>query len=148
MDNAQRKGYTLVGADESCGRWMYTCVGVKSTMPTTVYDADVSGSGSATIATTQVLFVSVDLTTLGMNPRPVDDDDHVIRAGWFALCDSFDIGLGTFMYCRAPIWVDFVHTLWTPDPSSIYNGATLILNATSIRWHFAVGVAAHLHVFG
>lgn len=117
-------------------------------MPSTRFDSAVSGSGSASWSSAAVLFVSCDITTVGLGPRIVDDADHIIRAGWFSLGDSFDIGLGTFDYWRLPIWVDFVHFLWTPIPSDLVGGAALALTTTRIRWHFESGVIAHLHVFG
>jgi hypothetical protein len=111
------------------------------------FDSDVSGSGSATWSAAGILFVSCDLTVLGENPRPVDDADHVVRAGWFTLGDSFDIGLGTFDYWDAPIYVDLVHTRWLPQPSGDQGGTFFTVLASRIRWHFAPGVTAHLHVF-
>jgi hypothetical protein len=110
------------------------------------FDSDVSGDGTADWATIGVLFVSVDLTTLGPLPRPVDNTDHVIRAGWFSLGDSFDVGLGTFDYWREPIYADFEHTLWTPNSTGDGGGALFTTVASRIRWHFADGVSAHIHV--
>jgi hypothetical protein len=115
-------------------------------MPSVSFDDDVSGSDSAALSPSNVYFVSVDLLDIGLNPRPIDDVDHIIRAGWFALCDTFDIGLGSNLYCRAPVYINFEHTLWTPDPTGIDGGATLVTVATTIRWYFAPGVAAHIHV--
>jgi hypothetical protein len=111
------------------------------------FDGDVSGSGSASWTTSNILFVSADLTTLGLDPRPADDSDHVLRAGWWTLGDEFDIGLGTFEYWRPVVHVNFTHQLWTPDPSGIQFGNPLTLVASRIRWHFAPSVLAHLHVF-
>lgn len=116
-------------------------------MAFTAFDDDVSDSGSASWATAGVLFVSVDLTALGPLPRVVDDADHVLRAGWFALGDQFDIGLGTFEYWDAPKHVDLVHTRWTPIPTGDANGLFNTQLASRIRWHFAPGVTAHIHVF-
>lgn len=111
------------------------------------YDADVSGSGSASWATAGILFVSADLTVLGGNPRPIDDSDHVGHAGWFCLGDSFDVGLGTFDYWDSPIYVAFQHFRWVPQPSGDQGGTFFTVLSSRIRWHFAPGVSAHLHVF-
>lgn len=116
-------------------------------MPFTAFDDDVSGSGSASWATAGILYVSVDITTLGPIPRVIDDDDHFLRAGWFALGDQFDIGLGTFEYWDAPVHVDFEHYRWVPNPTGDVNGLLFTQLASRIRWYFAPGVAAHLHVF-
>lgn len=110
------------------------------------FDADVSGSGSSSWSTAGILFVSADLTTLGGNPRPIDDADHVIRAGWFALGDEFNVGLGTFEYWDSPIYVDFEHFRWLPQPSGDQGGTFFTVLSSRVRWHFAPGVAAHLHV--
>jgi hypothetical protein len=116
-------------------------------MPFTAFDDDVSGSGSASFSGAGLFYVSVDVTTLGPIPRPVDDADHFIRAGWFSLGDEFDIGLGTFEYWGPVVYVDFEHFRWTPTPDYDTNGVFALQFATRIRWHFAPGVEAHIHAF-
>jgi len=111
------------------------------------FDSDVSGDGIITYALSNMLYCSIDITTPGPLPRPVDNSDHVIRAGWISLGDSFDIGLGTFDYWRLPIYADFYHTLWTPIPSGDLGGTTFGLLSSRVRYHFADGVAAHIHGF-
>lgn len=109
------------------------------------FDADVSGDGSIDFASSGILFASIDITTAGPLPRPVDSFDHILRAGWISFGDTFDIGLGTFDYWRTPIFADFFHTLWTPDPSGDLTGGTFTIVASRVRYHFSDGVAAHIH---
>jgi len=116
-------------------------------MPFTAYDADVSGDGFASFPGTAVIFVSMDITSAGLGVRPADVNDHLLRAGWFALCGTFNIGLGTFNYCDKPIYADFEHTRWVPNPTSDASGTLFTYIADGIRWYFSDGVTAHLHVF-
>jgi hypothetical protein len=116
-------------------------------VPSIAFDSDVSGDGSASWSAAGVLYVSCDLLALGFLPRVVDNSDHVIRAGWFSLGDNFDIGLGAHDYWRAPIYINFETQLWTPEVTGDGGGSAFVVTATRIRWHFATGVDAHLHVF-
>lgn len=116
-------------------------------MPFIAFDDDVSGSGSANWASTGVFYVSVDITTLGALPRQIDDIDHFVRAGWFALGEQFDIGLGTFEYWAEPVHVDFEHFRWSPTPDLDASAGFMTKLASRIRWHFNAGVSAHIHVF-
>lgn len=119
-------------------------------MPSTYYDADVSGSGSAAfVAGATVIFVSVDITTIPPLARSIDDTDKFLRAGWFSLGDSFNIGLGTFDYWRPVVYFDFEHMLWTPVPGGDLSLNTFSLpSASRVRWFVSPGGVAHLHVFG
>jgi hypothetical protein len=118
-------------------------------MPSTYYDADVSGSGSASWSSPSVIFVSADIITPSPLATQLLDSDEWLRQGWFALGDSFNIGLGTFDYWSSKIYIDFDHQLWTPDPSANFSAnESFELTRTRIRWQIASGGLVHLHVFG
>lgn len=118
-------------------------------MPFDYFDSDVSDSGSATLAGSFVIFVSADLITVPPLARGLVDPDEWIRAGWWAIGDSFDIGLGTFEYWREKHYLDFDHNVWSPDPSDEPNTSEYFtLRASRIRWQIGPGGLAHLHVFG
>jgi hypothetical protein len=112
----------------------------------------VSGTGSAAFAgPSQILFVAVDLDVLGLGVRLTDPlgSDHMLRAGFFALGDNFDNGSGTAHdYWDAPIWCDFPHQRWTPNPTHIGTGLdpTTVI-ASRVRWSFGPGTSGFMEVF-
>ncbi len=118
-------------------------------MPSIYYDSDVSGSGSATLSGSQIIFVSADIVTPSPAGTRLVDADEWLRQGWWVLGDSFDIGLGTFEYWHEKHFLNFDHNVYSPDPSTD-NGTTsfLTLVATRIRWQIAPFGLAHLHVLG
>jgi hypothetical protein len=118
-------------------------------MPSTYFDSDVSGSGSASLGGNAVIFVSADILTVSPLARPLVDTDEWIRAGWWALGDTFDIGLGTFDYWSDKHFFDFDHNVWSPQPSQDPgNSLNFTATATRIRWQIAPGGLSHLHVLG
>jgi hypothetical protein len=118
-------------------------------MPSTYYDSDVSGSGSAVFSGANVIFVSADLITVPTLARQLVDSDEWIRAGWWALGDSFDIGLGTFEYWSDKHYFDFDHNVWSSQPSADPgNALNFTSTGTRIRWQIGPGGLAHLHVLG
>jgi hypothetical protein len=118
-------------------------------MPSTYYDSDVSGSGSASLGGSAVIYVSADLITVPTLARGLVDADEWIRAGWWALGDNFDIGLGTFDYWGPKHFFDFEHNVWSPTPNQDPgNSLNFTTTATRIRWQIGPDGLAHLHVFG
>jgi len=119
-------------------------------MPFSVYyDSNVSGSGSATLSGSAVIFVSADIVTPSPLGTHLLDSDEWLRQGWWALGDNFDIGLGTFDYWGEKHFLDFDHNLWSPSPAqSASAGFVLEDTRTRIRWQIASGGVVHLHVFG
>lgn len=117
-------------------------------MPTYL-DSDIAGDGQDVFPSNQVIYLVVHVTTLGDEARipALTVPDQVLRFGWLALGDSLDVGDGARDYWREPLWINFLDTMWTPDPSTLA-GSPLVLIASRIRWHLSVGAAAHLYVFG
>lgn len=116
-----------------------------------LYDADIAGDGSAVLTGSNVFFLVCHLTATGGPVRELEQGspDHILRAGWLSLGDQLNVIGGVDLeYWRAPIWLDFIDTLWTPVPSGIHAGAALTLLATRVRWHLAIGCAGHLYIFG
>lgn len=118
-------------------------------MPSIYYDSDVSGSGSAILGGSQIIFVSADIVTPSPAGTRLVDADEWLRQGWWVLGDSFDVGLGTFEYWHEKHFLNFDHNVYSPDPSTD-NGTSsfLTLVATRIRWQIAPFGLAHLHVLG
>ena len=118
-------------------------------MPSTYYDSNVSGSGSAVFTGSSVIFVSADIVTMPVGVRVLTDSDELLRAGWWALGDNFNIGIGTFDYWQEKHFLDFVHNLWAPSPSQDPgNSLNFTATATRIRWQVGIGGLVHLHVLG
>lgn len=96
-----------------------------------------------------MIFVSADLLTPGGLARPLADADEWLRAGWWALGDNFNIGLGAFDYWQEKHFFDFEHNVWAPSPSQDPgNSLNFTHTATLIRWQVGLGGLAHLHVLG
>lgn len=115
------------------------------------YDADISDSGAADlVGGSSVLYAAIHLTALGplVTVPWAGETDHILRAGFVTLGDHFDIGDGdSHDWWRAPIWLDFVDTLWTPLPSGD-SGGGLVVQATRVRWSLSPSTTGHLHIFG
>jgi hypothetical protein len=114
-------------------------------------DRDIANSGADSLSGgTGVLFVSVQVLTVGGEARPLEvaDPDHYLRLGWFSLGDHFSVETGPELdWWRAPVYVDLLNTLWTPVPTDS-PGGSLTVQCTRIRWSLGPGTTAHLHVFG
>jgi hypothetical protein len=118
---------------------------------TVLFDGDISDAGAADlVGGSNIFFVTVHLTALGplVSIPWSSDTDHILRAGFFSLGDHFDIGdSDVHDWWRAPIWIDFSDTLWTPLPTTDSSGPLTVV-ATRVRWSLSVGTTGHLHVFG
>jgi hypothetical protein len=119
-------------------------------MPFTLYDADISGSGSAPLGGTRVFYVAWDITNLGAlgHVSTGIDDNAVLSVGGFALGDNFAIGSGSAEDRWHEFhWFNSEFGLWTPIPSADSTGFLSVV-ATRIRWAFGVDGTAHIYVFG
>lgn len=118
-------------------------------MPSTYFDSDVSGSGSASLSGSSVIFVSADFITVPLSARQLVDADEWLHGAWWCLGDNFDIGLGTFDYWQSKHYFDFDHNVWAPIPSQDPgNSLNFTSTATRIRWQIGTGGLAHIHVLG
>jgi hypothetical protein len=119
-------------------------------MPFSLYDADISDSGSAALLGSRVLYIAWDVTDLGGIGHLAGsvDDEAITGVGGVALGDNFAIGSGSAVDRWHPfIWFNTQYGLWTPSPAADGSGF-LYEVATRIRWSLSVGAAAHLYVFG
>lgn len=118
-------------------------------MPGAVYDADISGDGDDDLAGSAVIYAICHMGTIGGGVRELEtgSPDHILRAGWISFGDVLSaIGATPRSYWRSVWWLDFVDSMYTPDPSTAGGPTTLV--ATRVRWHLPPGGAAHLYVFG
>lgn len=113
------------------------------------FDDDISGDGDDVFPSNQLIYAAVHVTSPGNEARQVvaGVPDMFLRIGWIAFGDQLDLGDGAALYWRDPIWLNFLRTLWTPDPSTSGSGA-LVLVATRVRWHLTNSATAHLFCFG
>lgn len=117
-------------------------------MPTYL-DRDISGDDSDVLPGNSLIYAVVHVTSVGVEARPVEGgSDRYLRLGWIAFGDSLSvIGSVERFYWREPVYLNYLDTLWTPDPSTSGGGA-LTLVGSRVRWHLGVGAAAHLYIFG
>lgn len=116
-----------------------------------VFDGSVSGSSSASLGSfVRVIFWSFDMTAQGDDVRstPPFSVDHFLRIGFIALGDNFDGGLGTaFDHWQPPVWLNFEHSMWVPEPGFDAGGNAFSQPASLVRWSLSPGTAGWLHVF-
>jgi len=120
-------------------------------MPFTLYDADISGDGSADFGGNQrVLYVAWDVLALGSVAHAGTGviTDAIIGLGGFALGDQFDIvGGSPVNRWHETVWFNQTFGLWTPMPAADATGF-LSAVATRIKWSVALGGSLHIRVFG
>lgn len=116
----------------------------------TLLDLDISGDGQDTLAGTEVILVLVWLFTLGPGVREGDlGSDQIMRAGWFSLGADWSAIMGsTADYWRTPVYLNFVRTMWQPDPSIVNTTDNLTVWATRLKWHLSAGTTGHINVWG
>lgn len=119
-------------------------------MPFGLYDADISGSGSAALGGSRVLYVAWDVTDLGGTGHLGGsvDDEAILGVGGFALGDNFAIGSGSAVdRWHGFVWFNTQYGLYVPSPAADASGFLADV-ATRIRWSLTTGAAAHIYVFG
>jgi hypothetical protein len=120
-------------------------------MPGSIYDAGISGDGSDSLTGSQLWYAICRLDPVGGGVRELEtgSPDHVLRAGWVAFGDPISaIGGVSRVYWRAVWWLDFVESMFTPEPSTDVFNNPLTMACSKVRWHIPVGGSAHLYVFG
>lgn len=120
-------------------------------MPFVMYDADIAGDGTDALISGHIYIAACFIDTPGAGTRPLEvgSDGHVLRAGWISFGASLAIiGGVTRSYWRQVWWLDFLASMWTPDPSNDLGLGTLSLAADQVQWHLPPGGHAHLWVYG
>lgn len=107
-----------------------------------IIDADVTGVAIIDLGGAQsVDHLTANVTLISELSRPASpfDADRYLRVGWFAFGSELDEGdQDAAIYWTAPVWVDFLHTLWYPmDPS---------LTFTHFRYSFPDDAQVHLYL--
>jgi hypothetical protein len=118
-------------------------------MPTLRVDTDISTFGGQSFGDNSVMFLFVHLDTLGglVTELELDSPDHILRAGWWALGHTGDVGDGvTRIYWREPHWINTVDSEWTPEPQNSASG-DLTVFADVIRWQLSPGTSGHLWLY-
>jgi hypothetical protein len=112
-------------------------------------DRAIDGDGIEVFGDVEVTWLAFRVTTVGPSVTPLDltAQDHLLRLGWLSLgaewIDEFDAPLN---YWRAPIWLDFHQTFWTPSPSSYLGAYSQTLRCSRVRWHLTPGSAGWLYI--
>lgn len=120
-------------------------------MPSVLYDADIAGAGVDSLVSGHVWVAACFVDTPGSGYRPVEptSDGHILRAGWVSFGSTLAvIGGVTRNYWRAVWWLDFLASLYSPDPSTDSSGAALALASDRVQWYLPPGGHAHLWVLG
>lgn len=115
----------------------------------TYLDRDIANDGQDSLSGSSVIYAVVHISSVGVEARPIEGGgDRYLRLGWFAFGDNLNvIGSVSRDYWREPVFLNYLDTLWTPDPSTA-SGSPLVLIGSIIRWHLGVGGAGHIFVFG
>jgi hypothetical protein len=117
---------------------------------TVLYDADISGGGTDVLAGSEIIYAAILVSTPPDGARLLEGPPlgHFLRMGWVSFGATLSvIGGSPIQYSRAPIWLDFIDTFWTPVPSTVA-GAAVSMAADSVHWWIPPGGLAHLYVFG
>ena len=96
------------------------------------------------------MFMFIHLTHLGPETTIIDlaEPDHILRAGFISFGYDFDIGDGvTRTFWRAPIWLDWIDTEWTPLPQASPTGDSFVFFASRVRWSLSFNTTGHLYVY-
>ena len=117
---------------------------------TVLYDADISGAGSDVLAGSEIWYAAILVSTPPDGARLLEGPPlgHYLRMGYVSFGSTLSVIGGTaIQYSRAPIWLDFIDTMWTPIPSTV-NGQVQSMVADSVHWWIPPGGLAHLYVYG
>ena len=116
-----------------------------------MYDADISGAGVDALVSGHLYIAACFIDTLGAGTRPLEpaSDGHVLRAGWVSFGASLAVVGGvTRNYWRAPWYLDWHASMFTPDPSNDLGLGALSLACDQVQWYLPPGGHAHLWVYG
>jgi len=115
------------------------------------FDDTVNGSDRYDFGAQRVFYLLFHTFDIGVVSRaPSETDvDYRLRLGWLAFGTSVEVpDLGTEIFWRAPIWLNFRTTIWTPDPQTDPAVGDFAIWATHIRWALTTGVEGRLIVIG
>lgn len=119
----------------------------------TVYaDQAISGSGEVNFTLGVRLnyaLVHVYVAPYDSRPLEVGDPDHMLRMGWIAFgADTDVIDATSRTYWSAPVWLDFLDTIWHPIPTTDSLANDFGVWASRVRWSLGLGGSAWLYVYG
>jgi hypothetical protein len=119
-------------------------------MPFALLNQSISGTSSAVLSGSRVLYFAWNITAEGQRVRQAIEEDPLSRAGigYVSFGDDLTaIGDGVADHWDNPIWLNHISGRWVPYPSLDASGFTYVV-ATRIRWSLSVGTAGHIYVFG
>lgn len=110
-----------------------------------IVDTDILDLGGVV----NILFWAVHLDALGGGVSYPEGTrtDYQLRAGWVSLGDHFSaIGGVDRDYWRAPDWLNFPDTLWTPNSTQTISGVPATTLASRLRYSLSPGTSGHIFV--
>jgi len=118
---------------------------------TVLYDADISGSGSAAVPVGHnTWYVALlHISAVGPEARPIGiDPDHYMRLGWWTTGGiSNVIGGVDRTYWNPPMWLNTLDSRFAPSPNEV--GSLFSLDFLGmVRWALTYGTLGHLYVEG
>ena len=119
-------------------------------MPFTTFEDTLTGSGSAALSGTRVLYVAWEITVEGpaVHQPSVWDTDMRLGVGhWELGNDLTSLGLISGVGYDEPHWLDTPIGQWVTRPTAV-DTAFGYTFADHIRWSLTEGTEVHLYVFG
>ena len=119
-------------------------------MPSTTYEATLSGTGDAVLGGSRVFYVAWEITTQGPTIRHPHswDPNTLLGAGFWQLGNDLTaLGLISGIGWGEAHWLYSLIGQWIAPPGIIGTEFSAAL-ATHIRWTIPPGTDVHLYVFG
>jgi len=115
------------------------------------FEDDVSGVGDASFGAQRINYFLSHVLSYGpeVKEASVRDSDYLLRIGWITFGVDVNIpGIGSVTYWRAPIWLNFYNTEWSPIAQTDISAQDFAVWATRVRWSLSTGTEIHLLVVG
>lgn len=119
-------------------------------MPSTIFEATISGVDSDIMGGTHVYYVAWEVTVQGVRVRNSIEGDsaQLLGVGTFQLGnDLTPLGLISGVGFQEPHWMNSEIGQWIPTPGQVGASFTSAI-AQYIRWSISPGTEVHLYVFG
>lgn len=115
------------------------------------HDALVSGVGSYNFGPQRINYFLWHTFDEGVESKAASarDSDYLLRLGWISFGTTVELpDLGTIEYWRAPIWLNFYNTIWSPEPQTDSSAQDFAIWCTHVRWSLTTDVEGRLVVVG
>jgi hypothetical protein len=115
------------------------------------FDDTVSGVGSFNMGAQRINYFLFHTYELGVEAKEasIRDSDYLLRMGWITFGTTVELpDLGTIEYWRAPIWLNYYNTIWTPVAQTDIDAHDFAIWCTHVRWSLSTDLVGRLVVVG